>query len=91
MWPSLFYEFVEELQAIHWKIYNHLFASAYKNNNNNDNNKVSAYKKRRHVEFEAGDLFWAILTKDGFHFSLNTTDRIAARKIGPLKIRQKKL
>lgn len=58
-------KFVEELQAIHRKIYDHLFASACKNNNNNDNNKVSTYKKRRHVEFEAGDLVWAILTKDG--------------------------
>lgn len=43
--------------------------------------------KRRAVEFEIGDLVWAILTKD--RFSVGDYNKLAARKIGPLEILEK--
>lgn len=46
--------------------------------------KATADRKRRHVEFNVGDLVWAILTKD--RFPAGEYNKLAARKVGPLEI-----
>ncbi|KAH9681967.1 Endonuclease [Citrus sinensis] len=44
-------------------------------------------KKRRALEFQVGDLVWAILTKD--KFLVGEYNKLSARKIGPLEIIEK--
>jgi hypothetical protein len=46
--------------------------------------KAAADERRRHVEFEVGDLVWAVLTKDGI--PVGEYNKLAARKIGPVEI-----
>jgi hypothetical protein len=49
--------------------------------------KASANKKRRAVEFEEGDFVWAVLTKG--RFPVGEYNKLAARKVGPIKIIEK--
>ncbi|KAH9679135.1 hypothetical protein KPL71_025994 [Citrus sinensis] len=49
--------------------------------------KIVADKKRRALEFQVGDLVWAVLTKD--RFSVGEYNKLFARKIGPLEIIEK--
>ncbi|PKI37799.1 hypothetical protein CRG98_041810, partial [Punica granatum] len=72
--------FVHGLQEIHEAMQNNLEQSARKY-------KTAADRKRRHVEFEVGDFVWAILTKN--RFSTGDYHKLAARKIGPVKIVEK--
>ncbi|KAH9735062.1 Endonuclease [Citrus sinensis] len=48
---------------------------------------VRKNKKRRALEFQVGDLVWAVLTKD--RFSVGEYNKLSARKIGPLEIIEK--
>ena len=52
-------EFVGGLQEVHKQVQDNLVQLTIKY-------KLSADKKRRHVEFEVGGFVWAILTKDLF-------------------------
>ncbi|KAH9708053.1 hypothetical protein KPL70_012757 [Citrus sinensis] len=49
--------------------------------------KIVADKKRRALEFQVGDLVWAVLTKD--RFLVGEYNKLSARKIGPLEIIEK--
>ncbi|KAL6587963.1 hypothetical protein OROMI_000941 [Orobanche minor] len=49
--------------------------------------KRYADEKHRHVEFEVGDLVWAVLTKD--HFPAHEYNKLASQKIGPVEIMAK--
>ncbi|GJS16820.1 putative nucleotidyltransferase, ribonuclease H [Tanacetum coccineum] len=49
--------------------------------------KQDADQKRRQVDFEVGDFFWAVLTKD--HFPIGEYNKLSAKKIGPLEIVEK--
>lgn len=70
---------MEELQQIHKKTYDHLVTSWHKY-------EVAADKKRRHVEFEVGDLVWAFWPKSVLKLM---STFLAAPKIGPLEILEK--
>ena len=50
----------------------------------NEKYKRSADLKRRSVEFNEGDLVYAVLTKD--HFPMGTYNKLKARNIGPVTI-----
>lgn len=45
--------------------------------------KLAADRRRRHVEFQAGDFVWVALTKD--RFSTHEYFKLSARKIGPVE------
>ncbi|CAA0838473.1 Uncharacterized mitochondrial protein AtMg00860, partial [Striga hermonthica] len=49
--------------------------------------KVRADSRCRHVEFDIGDFFWVVLTKD--RFSAHEYNKLSARKIGPVEIIEK--
>ncbi|KAF7120408.1 hypothetical protein RHSIM_Rhsim13G0079100 [Rhododendron simsii] len=70
-------DFMHQLQQIHEATRRHLEASTAKY-------KHSADKKRRLVEFDAGDYVYAILTKD--RFPAGEYNKLAARKIGPVEV-----
>ena len=53
----------------------------------NEKYKKWADQKRRAVEFNEGDLVYAVLTKD--RFPVGTYNKLAARKIGPVRILEK--
>ena len=44
-------------------------------------------KKRQALEFQVGDIVWAVLTKN--RFSIGKYNKLSARKIGPLEIIEK--
>jgi len=46
--------------------------------------KANAFKKKRGVEFEAGDFVWVVLTKD--RFCIGKYNKLDARKIGHVEI-----
>ena len=73
-------EFVEGLQEVHKWVYKNLVQATAKY-------KSSADKKRRHMEFEVGDLVWAILTKDWF--SVGDYNKFCAKKIKPHEVIEK--
>lgn len=67
-------DFVAGLQEIHEAVRDNLSQA-------NAKYKKAADKKRRHVEFDVGDLMWAILTKDRF----SAGHKLATNKIGPME------
>nr|GEV55954.1 putative reverse transcriptase domain-containing protein [Tanacetum cinerariifolium] len=69
-------DFVEGLREVHKAVRDNLVQA-------NSKYKQDAYQKRRHVDFEAGDFVWAVLTKD--HFPV----RESSKKIGLLEIIKK--
>ncbi|KAK1586319.1 hypothetical protein Q3G72_001248 [Acer saccharum] len=73
-------DFVEHLQDTHKMVRENLLKSTEKY-------KAAADKKRRLVEFEVGNFVWAMLTKD--RFSVKEYNKLAAKKIGPLKVLEK--
>ena len=73
-------EFVRGLQEVHKRVYDNLVQATAKY-------KLSADKKRRHVEFEVGDFFWAVLTKE--RFLVGDYNKLSAKKIGPIEIIEK--
>ena len=68
------------MQEIHRQVHDNLVQSIAKY-------KLQADKKRSHVEFEVGDLVWAVLTKD--HFSVGDYNKLSVKKIGPIEIIEK--
>ncbi|KAH9716064.1 Endonuclease [Citrus sinensis] len=73
-------DFIEQLQKIHKTTQESLKQTT-------EGYKIIADKKRRPLEFQVGDLVWAILTKD--RFSVGEYNKLSARKIGPLEIIEK--
>ncbi|KAI9165278.1 hypothetical protein LWI28_010951 [Acer negundo] len=73
-------DFVHGLQEIHQQVQKNLLQSGEKY-------KLAADKKRRHLEFNVGNLVWAILTND--RFAVGEYNKLAAKKIGPLEILEK--
>nr|GEU77556.1 putative reverse transcriptase domain-containing protein [Tanacetum cinerariifolium] len=53
----------------------------------NSKYKQDADQKRRHVDFEAGDFVWAVLTKN--RFPVGEYNKLLAKKISPLEIVEK--
>nr|GEY30148.1 putative reverse transcriptase domain-containing protein [Tanacetum cinerariifolium] len=53
----------------------------------NSKYKQDADQKRKHVDFEVGDLVWAVLSKD--RFPVGEYNKLSANKIGPLEIMEK--
>ncbi|GJT21307.1 hypothetical protein Tco_0891244 [Tanacetum coccineum] len=74
-------EFVGQLAQVHQTTHAHLVAAA------TAKYKEKAYQKRRAVDFDSGDFFWAILTKD--RFPAHKYSKLAAKKIGPVEIVEK--
>ena len=73
-------DLITQIQEIHTTTTKHLQETSAKY-------KQATDKKRQVVEFEIGDIVWASLTKD--HFPVGEYNKLAARKIGPLKILEK--
>jgi len=73
-------DFIEQLQKIHETTQESLKQTT-------EGYKIMADKKRRALEFQVGDLVWAILTKD--KFLVGEYNKLSARKIGPLEIIEK--
>ncbi|KAG7552856.1 Reverse transcriptase domain [Arabidopsis thaliana x Arabidopsis arenosa] len=71
---------VEEFTIIHEQVHANLEASTSKY-------KAAADEHRRDVQFQVGDLVWAVLTKD--RFPASTYNKLKARKIGPLEVLEK--
>ncbi|GKD81924.1 putative reverse transcriptase domain-containing protein, partial [Tanacetum coccineum] len=77
---SPFQDFVKGLREVHKAVRDNLVRA-------NSKYKQDAYQKRRHVDFEAGNFVWAILTKDCF--PVGEYNKLLAKKIGPLEIVEK--
>lgn len=73
-------DFIEQLKKIHATTQESLEKTS-------EGYKIAADKKRRALEFQVGDLVWAVLTKD--RFSVGEYNKLSARKISPLKILEK--
>lgn len=71
---------VEEFHSIHQQVRDNLEAAASKY-------KAKVDLHRRDVQFNVGDLVWAVLTKD--RFPAHTYNKLKARKIGPLEVLEK--
>ncbi|XP_022032214.1 uncharacterized protein LOC110933292 [Helianthus annuus] len=78
--PKKVQDFAEGLHEVHNAVYDHLTGANLKY-------KQAADQKRRHVEFEEGDFFWAVLTKD--RFTVGEYNKLSAKKIGPIEIVEK--
>lgn len=74
------YDVIEEFGAIHQQVHDNLEAATEKY-------KAAVDIHRRELQFQVGDLVWAVLTKD--RFPPNTYNKLKARKIGPLEIIEK--
>ncbi|GJU18429.1 putative nucleotidyltransferase, ribonuclease H [Tanacetum coccineum] len=78
--PKKVQDFVEGLREVHKAVCDNLVRA-------NSKYKQDTDQKRRHVDFEAGDFVWAVLTKD--HFPVGEYNKLSAKKIGPLEIVEK--
>ncbi|GKB94978.1 putative reverse transcriptase domain-containing protein [Tanacetum coccineum] len=78
--PKKVQDFVEGLREVHKAVRDNLVRA-------NSKYKQDADQKRRHVDFEAGDFVWAVLTKD--RFPVGEYNKLSAKKIGPLEIVEK--
>nr|GFA83176.1 putative reverse transcriptase domain-containing protein [Tanacetum cinerariifolium]GFA83202.1 putative reverse transcriptase domain-containing protein [Tanacetum cinerariifolium] len=78
--PKKFQDFVEGSREVHKAVHDNLFRANFKY-------KQDADQKRRHVDFEAGNFVWAVLTKD--RFPVGEYNKLLAKKIGPLEIVKK--
>ncbi|GJZ59325.1 putative reverse transcriptase domain-containing protein [Tanacetum coccineum] len=78
--PKKVQDFVEGLREVHKVVRDNLVRA-------NSKYKQDADQKRRHVDFEAGDFVWAVLTKD--RFPVGEYNKLSAKKIGPLEIVEK--
>ncbi|GJR03707.1 putative nucleotidyltransferase, ribonuclease H [Tanacetum coccineum] len=78
--PKKVQDFVEGLREVHKAVRDNLVRANFKY-------KQDADQKRRHVDFEAGDFVWAVLTKDCF--PVGEYNKLSAKKIGPLEIVEK--
>ena len=70
-------DFVNGLQTIHEAVRNNLERTTRKYKGMPD-------KKKRHMEFNEGDLVWAVLTKE--RFPTGEYNKLLARELGPIKI-----
>jgi len=70
-------DFAKELMECHKIVHERLLKE-------NEKYKQAADLRRRHVQFQEGDLVYAVLTKD--HFPVGTYNKLKARKIGPVEI-----
>ena len=73
-------DFVEDFAAIHEQVCSNLETATAKY-------KSAVDIHHRDVQFEVGDLIWAVLTKE--RFKPGTYNKIKSRKIGPLEIVEK--
>ncbi|KAH9763650.1 Endonuclease [Citrus sinensis] len=73
-------DFIEQLKKIHENT-----QESFKQTT--EGYKIVADKKCRALDFQVGDLVWAVLTKD--RFSVGEYNKPFARKIGPLEIIEK--
>ncbi|KAH9684874.1 Endonuclease [Citrus sinensis] len=73
-------DFIEQLKKIHETTQESLKQTT-------EGYKIVADKKRRALEFQVGDLVWAVLTKD--RFLVGEYNKLFAKKIGPLEIFEK--
>ncbi|KAL1218313.1 hypothetical protein V5N11_022857 [Cardamine amara subsp. amara] len=73
-------DFVEDFAALHEQVHSNLETATRKY-------KSAVDIHRRDVQFEVGDLVWAVLTKD--RFKPCTYNKLKSRKIGPLEIVEK--
>ena len=73
-------DFIEQLQKIHKTTQESLKQTT-------EGYKIMADKKCRALEFQVGDLVWAVLAKD--KFSVGEYNKLSTRKIGPLEIIEK--
>lgn len=71
---------VDEFAVIHHQVRENLEKATLKY-------KEAADSHRREVDFQVGNLVWAVLTKD--RFPAHTYNKLKARKIGPLEIVEK--
>ncbi|XP_021975042.1 uncharacterized protein LOC110870148 [Helianthus annuus] len=78
--PKKVQDFVEGLHEVHSAVYDHLTRANLKY-------KQAADQKCRHVEFEEGDFFWAVLTRD--RFTVGEYNKLSAKKIGPVEMVEK--
>ncbi|KAH6761169.1 hypothetical protein C2S51_018118 [Perilla frutescens var. frutescens] len=70
-------DFVSDLQAIHASTQEHLEQA-------NARHKAATDVHHRDVQFEVGDLVWAILTRD--RFPAHEYNKLVSHKIGPLEV-----
>ncbi|GJV92162.1 putative nucleotidyltransferase, ribonuclease H [Tanacetum coccineum] len=77
--PKKVQDFIEGLREVHKVVRDNLVRA-------NSKYKQDADQKRRHVDFEAGDFVWAVLTKD--RFPVGEYNKLSAKKIGPLEIHE---
>ncbi|GJY47091.1 putative nucleotidyltransferase, ribonuclease H [Tanacetum coccineum] len=75
--PKKVQDFVEQLREVHKAVRDNLVRA-------NSKYEQDADQKRRHVDFEAGDFVWAVLTKD--RLPVGEYNKLSAKKIGPLEI-----
>nr|GEV28673.1 hypothetical protein [Tanacetum cinerariifolium] len=73
---SPFQDFVEGLREVHKAIRDNLARA-------NSKYKQDADQKRRHVDFEAGDFVWAVLTKDRFPVDIRCSDVFNVKHLLP--------
>lgn len=73
-------DFVDGFATLHEQVHSNLEAATAKY-------KAAVDSHRRDVEFNVGDLVWAVLTKD--RFKPGTYNKLKSRKIGPLEIVEK--
>ena len=73
-------EFVGGLQEIHKQVHDNLVQAIAKY-------KLSVDKKRHHMEFEVGDFFLEVLTKD--QFSVGDYNKLSAKKIRSAEVIEK--
>ncbi|GJS65037.1 putative nucleotidyltransferase, ribonuclease H [Tanacetum coccineum] len=78
--PKKVHDFIDGLREVHKAVRDNLVRANFKYKQNAD-------QKRRHVDFEASDFVWAVLTKD--RFPVREYNKLSAKKIGPLKIVEK--
>ncbi|GKA37458.1 MAK10-like protein [Tanacetum coccineum] len=78
--PKKVHDFVEGLREVHKVVRDNLVLA-------NSKYKQDVDQKRRHVDFEATDFMWVVLTKDCF--PVGEYNKLSAKKIGPLEIVKK--